>query len=146
MKKSIGLITVSVFVLGMFFTSCSSPSERVENAKEKVADAEENLQETKEDYKKEMEEFKIFIAADIASNEKSIKELNARIAKQKSTVKAEYRKKVEELDRKNSALKMRIEGYQADNKTNWEKFKTEYSRDMEELGKAIKGFTVKGEE
>jgi hypothetical protein len=38
---------------------------------------------------------------------------------------------------------MKMDNYKADSKENWEKFKVEFSRDMDELGAAFKDLTVK---
>ena len=52
-------------------------------------------------------------------------------------------KKIDELEQKNSELKKRLDDYKADGKEKWEKFKAEFSHDMDELGKAFKDLTVK---
>jgi hypothetical protein len=40
-------------------------------------------------------------------------------------------------------MKKRMDDYKADGKENWIKFKDEFNRDMQELGKSFKDFTVK---
>ena len=47
------------------------------------------------------------------------------------------------LEVKNSDMRMRMDNYKEDGKDNWETFKTEFSHDMDELGKAFKDLTVK---
>ena len=47
------------------------------------------------------------------------------------------------METKNEELRVKIETYKADGNENWEKFKTEFNRDMSELGEAIKNLTVK---
>jgi uncharacterized protein YPO0396 len=89
-----------------------------------------------ETYKKEKE-------AEIAANEQSIQEFNTRIANQKTEARIEYKKTIDELNRKNSDLKKRIADFKTDSKSNWDSFKTEFGRDMDELGNAFKEFTVK---
>jgi hypothetical protein len=52
-----------------------------------------------------------------------------------------YEKKIEILEQQNKDLKKRIEDYET-SQSDWEKFKSEFNHDMEELGKALKDFTV----
>ncbi len=141
MKKSIGIITASFFVMGLLLTGCSSPAEKVEDAEENVIEAQEELDETNENYKADMKAYKENTANQIAANEQSIKDFNARIADQKSEARADYEKKIADLDSKNSDLKKRMEDFQADSQTSWESFKTEFGRDMDELGVAFRDFT-----
>ena len=47
------------------------------------------------------------------------------------------------MEQKNTDLKRRLDDYKQDGKENWEKFKIEFNRDMDELGKAFKDLTVK---
>jgi len=56
---------------------------------------------------------------------------------------ADYKIKVDELEQKNSDLKKQMDDYKAEGKEKWEKFKTEFGHDMDELGNAFKDFTVK---
>tara|TARA_R110000737_G_scaffold348572_1_gene382736 strand:- start:16707 stop:17147 length:441 start_codon:yes stop_codon:yes gene_type:complete len=141
MKKSIGIITSSFFLIGFLFTSCSSPSEKVESAEDNLTEAQQELNESKEDYKKEIEEYKMRSADQIAANEKSIQEFNARIADQKSEARADYKKEIAELESKNSDMKKKMEDFKADSQSSWESFKTEFGRDMTELGDAFRDFS-----
>jgi hypothetical protein len=40
-------------------------------------------------------------------------------------------------------MKKRMDDYKADSRESWVQFKDQFSRDMEELGKAFKDFTIK---
>ena len=79
----------------------------------------------------------------IDANEKSIAEFKARIAKEKRENRAKYEKKLAGLEQKNSDMKKKLDEYKEDGKEKWTSFKNEFSHDMDELGKALKGFTVK---
>lgn len=68
-----------------------------------------------------------------------------RIKDQKATAKAEYEEKIDALNKKNSDMKMKLDDFKFDNRTKWESFKSEFNKDMSELGTAIKDFTVKDE-
>ena len=82
--KKLTQIIVTIFVAsGMFFTGCKTPKEKVENTEENVIDANEDLAAENEAFLQEIEEYKKNTNAQIAANEKSIKDFNARIATKK---------------------------------------------------------------
>jgi DNA anti-recombination protein RmuC len=143
MKISVITTTAAFLMMGVLFSNCSGPTEKVKKAEEKAAKANEELIQENEAYVKEMEEYRKTTAEQIAANEKSLEEFNTRIAKEKGEAKAEYQKEIEELNKKNSDMKRKMAEFKTDNKTNWETFKIEFSRDMDELGTAFKNFTVK---
>lgn len=101
------------------------------------------MEEATDDYQAEVAKYKIETADKIAANEKSIAEFNTRISTEKKEAREDYKKKIADLEAKNSDLKMKMDTYKADSKENWEKFKVEFSRDMDELGQAFKDLTVK---
>jgi flagellar biosynthesis GTPase FlhF len=143
MKNSIKMITAIFIMTGTIFTSCLSPSEKVEKAKIGVTEANQKLEDEKNAYQSDMEEYRKTNDEQIAKNEKSIAEFNARIASQKKEIKADYEKKIADLNRKNSDMKKKMADFKTDNKSHWEAFKIEFSRDMEELNSAIHDFTIK---
>lgn len=143
MKKSILALAVFTFITATVVSSCNSPSEKVENAETEVVEANKDLEKANDEYSAEVESYRKDIADKVTANEQSIKEFNARIANEKREAKAAYQKKIAELEQKNSDMKKKMDDYKQDGKENWEKFKTEFNRDMDELGKAFKDLTVK---
>lgn len=143
MKKSILALAVFTFISATAVLSCTSPSEKVENAETNVEEANKDLEKANDDYLTEVESYRKQTDEKIIANEQSIKEFNARIANEKKEAKAAYQKKIAELEQKNSDMKKKMDDYKQDGKENWEKFKTEFNRDMDELGKAFKDLTVK---
>lgn len=141
MKKSI--IVSALFVFAVIVGACSSPTKKVEDAKTDVAEANKELDEAKAEYMADMEKYRAETAERIAANEIIIKDLNARIANQKKDAQVKYKQKVAELEQKNRDMKKKMDDYKQDGKENWEKFKTEFNHDMDELGKAFKDLTVK---
>jgi len=79
----------------------------------------------------------------ISSYEKSIGELKARIANGTKENLAKYEKKLVELEQKTSDMKKKLEEYKEEGKDKWDAFKLKFNHDLDELGKALKGFTVK---
>ena len=142
MKRSILNITASVFVACFALTSCGTPAEKLENAENNATEANKDLNEAHEEYMASIETYRKETAEKCEANEKSIADFNARIENEKSEAKADYKKKVAELEQKNSDMKKKMADYKAAGKENWENFKTEFTHDMDELGKAFKSLAV----
>lgn len=138
MKKSI--LTIATFITAVLMTSCSSSGEKVEDAKENAIEAAADLNRANEEYMADMENYRKATNEKIEANNKSIAEFKTRIENEKKEAKADYIKKIEELEKKNSDVKKKMDDYKNDGKANWESFKSEFNRDMEELGNAISSF------
>jgi hypothetical protein len=72
-----------------------------------------------------------------------VAEFKARIANQKKVAKDDYERQIADLEQKNSDMKKQLDDYKIDGKEQWQAFKTKFSKDMDNLGKAFKGFVVK---
>lgn len=142
MKKPILVLAASVFITSALLISCSTPAEKVVNAEKNVEAANTALDKASDDFLADMEKYKKDADDKFAANEKSIADFNARIEGQKKNARAEYKKKIIELNQKNSDIKKKMDDYKANGKENWEKFKTEFSHDIDELGKAFNEFTI----
>ena len=148
MKKQTVLsrLTITGFIVGIIFSGCSSPAEKVQNAKEKVAAANEDVAEANRElntaqydsvaqFKKEQEQ-------KISANEKSIADFKSRIASEKMVDKAKYEKQVADLDQKNGDMRKKLADFKQEGKDNWVAFKKEFGHDMDDLGKSLKNFVV----
>jgi F0F1-type ATP synthase membrane subunit b/b' len=142
MKKSIFVFIVSAFSIAILSTSCNTPAEKVENAIDKVNKANADLAKANEDYNNEVDAYRKEEAAKIAVNDISIAEFKARITTQKKEAKSKYLKDIADLEQKNSDMKKELDIYKAESKENWAVFKVKFSHDMDELGKAFKGFVT----
>lgn len=143
MKKSILTLAASVLIAGAIVTSCNTPAQKVENAKDNVTEAQEVLDKANQEYLADIESYRKEAAEKIAANDRSIAEFNARIENEKKDAQDIYRKRIADLEQKNSDMKKKMDDYKAEGKQKWDKFKEEFSRDMEEVGKAFKDFAVK---
>jgi proline dehydrogenase len=142
MKKSIFIVAISAFMMCLFSTSCNSPGEKIEKAIDKVNDANKELAKANEEYNNDIDNYKKEEAAKIAANDQSIADFKARIANEKKDAKAKYLKDIADLEQKNSDMKKELDIYKAESKENWAVFKVKFSHDMDELGKAFKGFVT----
>ncbi|MFC3813190.1 hypothetical protein [Lacihabitans lacunae] len=136
-------LTIVAIATVLSATSCKSDKDKVDEATSQVVEAGDDLKEANDDYLLEVEKYKLETADKIIQNDKSIAEFNARVKTEKKETRDQYIKDIAVLEAKNSDLKMKMEVYQADSKENWDKFKIEFSHDMDELGKAFKDLTVK---
>jgi predicted RNase H-like nuclease (RuvC/YqgF family) len=55
-----------------------------------------------------------------------------------SKTKAKYNKAVAELEQKNRDLKKKLEEYKDEGESKWQEFKTNFSHDIDGLGKTMK--------
>jgi hypothetical protein len=133
-------LTISTLVF--FMVACSTPAEKVVNAEANVKAANKELNDANAAQLAEMEAYRKEVAEKIAANNASIAAFNKRVESEKSEAKADYRKKITALEQKNTDMKKKLDDYKADGKDKWKVFKAEFSRDMDELGKAFKDLTV----
>jgi hypothetical protein len=145
MKNYMKMSFASLLMVGSLLVSCSTPAEKVDKAEDDSREAKKELRIAKAEYEKEMKAYRKTSEEKIAANELKIAEFKARGSTQKATAKADYEKNVEELNRKNTDMKMRLDSFKFDSKTKWEAFKFELNQDMDELGQAINDFMGKDE-
>ena len=141
MKKSILSIAASALIAGAFLISCSTSSEKVENAQNNVKEANKDLDKANEEYLKDVEAYKKETADKVMSNDQIIAELKAKLKHEKKAAKAEYNRKVDELEQKNNEMKKKMDDYKTDGKEKWELFKADFNKGMDEIGKSLKDLT-----
>jgi vacuolar-type H+-ATPase catalytic subunit A/Vma1 len=146
-KKSIFMLAI---LAGTTFTSCKNNAEKEADAVEDVVDAKEDLNKVNDDISKdaitkandaEWQTYKMVANKTISENETRIVELQTAMKKQGKTFDANYKKSIEALEEKNTALKTKIADYE-NNQTDWDTFKREFDADMQGLGQAFKDLTV----
>jgi chromosome segregation ATPase len=166
MKKLIfsGIAATLFMMTTSLSTSCTSPEKKLENAqtkvdnaqdkvadaKDKVADAKENLTEAQKTANAEAEKvanvaawkaYKAEAEVKIKANDVRVAELKTMMKKAGKSTSTMYKENVAILEKKNATMKARILDYDK-SQSNWESFKTEFNHDMDELGTALKDFTV----
>jgi hypothetical protein len=141
MKKLIITLVITTFMGGsMILDSCQSSAKKVEEAKENVTNANHELIKARQD---SIQQFKQESAREISNSEKRITEYKVKIAHENKALKAKHEKKLAELEQKNNDLKTKLTNLKEDGSEDWKKFKSEFSHDMDELGKSLKDLTVK---
>jgi len=79
----------------------------------------------------------------ISSYEKTIGELKAKIAQETKENIAKYEKTLAELEQKANDIKKIVHAYKEEGKDKWNAYNAKFNHDLDELGKALKNFTVK---
>jgi outer membrane murein-binding lipoprotein Lpp len=143
MKTSIHLLVTILVVSGMFITSCKSPAEKEVTSESEMVEAQEALEQERKALQQEVDAYRESLNERIAANEQNIREYQSKIASQKSDTRLAYEKKIAELNTRNENLRLKMSDFQSESKQDWEAFKNELDRDMEELGNAFKDFTIK---
>jgi hypothetical protein len=146
MNKIVLILSASLMLTGAVVTGCSSPASEVENAQDKVAEANNNLDKANEEYVKDIENYKKQGADKIAANEKTLADLNAKVENETAKGKAERKKKIADLELRNSEMKKKLADYKPDGQQKWDAFKAECNHDLDGLGKAFEDLTVKNVE
>mgnify|MGYP007006686709 FL=1 len=145
MKKLIFTLSTTLLLAGAIFTSCNSAAEKVDNAEDKSIKADEDFNIAKEEYLADVENFKKEITAKIDANNQMIADFKVKAATSKKDAQVYYQEQIAILEQKNIAMKQKLDAYEVSGKDNWETFKAEFSRDMNDLGEAFRNFTIKNE-
>lgn len=142
MKKTFLVLVALAFVAAVPFSGCTNSAQKVDNAKDNVTQAKEDLDEANQAYLAEVEAFKKESEAKTVTYDQRIAELKAKVAKVTGKTKVGYQKQIAKLEKKNTEMKNMLKDYKEDGKDKWTSFKTEFNHDMDELGQALKDFTV----
>ena len=150
MNKTFVILSMTLYIAGSVLIGCQTSAEKEKNAQDKVqsvranlGDAKNNLNEIQAEQEADYQQFRKDAEEKLDAQDKSVAEFKARVATEKRENKAEYEKELLELEKKNTDMKKRLDEYKAEGKDKWEAFKTEFGRDMENLGAAFKNLTVK---
>jgi hypothetical protein len=149
MKKLILILGSVLFLAITLFSGCQTRSTKIKDAEEKVQEAKIDLAEAKTDlylirldtisnydqFKKEAE--KIIIA-----QEKNIADFKAWLVSEKKEIDADHNERLVIIEKKNSELKTKLANFKEVEQDKWLAFRDEFNRDMNELGKSLKDFTV----
>jgi DNA repair ATPase RecN len=151
MKKPILTLALAVlFIPGIIITGCKSPTKNAEDAKENVQDAQKNLKDAKQEAntavvkaanEQEWKSFKIDAEAQIKQNELRIAELKIKLKKPGKGLDEADKQRIDALEKRNDGFKSRMKDYEKD-QGDWESFKREYNRDMDELKNAFNNLDV----
>jgi len=130
-------------------SGCMSSDQKKEDARNKTQVALENLNTAQNNENKvaqkaatedELKTFKLESELKIKNNEVSIAKLKLKMNKPGSALDEVYARRIDSLQLKNQNLKTRIGDYEKTH-TDWGKFKSDFNRDLNQLGKTINTLT-----
>ena len=134
----------TLVITGITFMGCKSSSEKVEDARNELKSVQNDS--SKESQKGvDVEEWKIFrneSQAKIKNNQLRINYLKKNNKQSGIPGKVEYKASIDSLESKNNELVIRMDNY-SKGKSDWETFKLEFKRDLDNLGIALQNFTEK---
>jgi hypothetical protein len=150
MKKTrILMVILSILSMGLF-TRCDTNKEKTEAAEVNLKDAENEFSDAKSKETSDsmklvsVEEWALFKQA----TESKIQAHEIRIAFLKKSLKESQSKstkdqllQIDELEQRNKSLRERMETYEKV-QSDWIRFKTEFGKDMDQLGTSVKNFTI----
>lgn len=142
MKHSILVIALNLLLAGLLITSCDNRKDNVRDAEEDVTQQQQELNEAEQDLDSEIQEFRAETQQEIRENENEIADLKAELETQGEEANEEQREKIAELEQRNEELKNDLNTYDPNNTTrqDWEEFKRDFNREMDELGDEIANF------
>lgn len=150
MSKHIFIFTIAFVLLSITTFSCKTPAEKVEDNRENVENAENKLEKSLNDSaaaaneiasKEEWEQYKDLTKLAIRANEIRIKELRNMKRVTGDNMDITLQAKIDSLESKNKILENKLDNYDK-SRGDWGNFKKEFNRDLDELGKSLKEFTI----
>jgi hypothetical protein len=150
MKKLVLSLAVVAFMAGTLSTSFGQVPDKQsvkarENLKEEKKDvvvAKQDLKVAQKDSISEYQKLTKESEVKFKSNEKCIADLRAAITKNNSKAQATDQKKVSLLEEKNNNLRKELADYKVLGQTQFNTFKTEFNRDLDQLAKELKDFKI----
>lgn len=101
------------------------------------------MQEALIDSTNEYTRYKIESEAKLKENDMKIIALKEKLKTEKMEIRTKYEKDLLALELKNSKLKENLKDYQETDKNKWEKFRTSFNDELNEIGKSIVRITEK---
>ena len=138
MRKAMMITSIAAIVAGGIFTSCDSAQKKADDTTVKVEETKNEQVEAQKELNAEYPAYKTAAVERITTNEKEIARLRETISKPgKPPLDGMRKKKIDDLEEKNAALRSRLYGYERE-RTDWETFKRDFSHDMDDLGTGFK--------
>ncbi|HEX8515487.1 MAG TPA: hypothetical protein VF868_04750 [Bacteroidia bacterium] len=128
--KTKTIIIAAVAGIAGVLTSCQTKEQKLENAQENVAEANEDLRNAQREFREDSENR-------LRENDRDFETYRSDIKNEKEDVRVEYERRIDSLEQKNKALRVKL-NQDYDNNDKWESFKREFNHDMDELKTSLK--------
>jgi hypothetical protein len=142
--KQLTVIKITIFLVITFLAIGCKPNspDNLKDDQSEILKAEAELKTANEEFRIDLENYRIEIENKISANERAIEDFKISAAYNEKEDKSGYNKRIDEIEMKNMEMKRKLAEFKQDGSDKWKSFKTEFSRDMDELGKALKDLTV----
>lgn len=141
MKTRIILNLFLATLVSISISSCNkSPKSKqvdLNEAKQEVEIAKEDLDKATTDSVNAFNKYKSSIQIKLVENERIITNLKDKIKDKDRKTQTLYYKQLENLQIRNTELKLKIENYRQGPTQKWELFKVDFNNDLDDLGKTI---------
>jgi hypothetical protein len=125
-------LAVTGFIAGMLISGCATTSEQ------NAANTRQELRDDRGAYRTEWQSFRNESGRIIEANEKRIDAFKEKMEIAGADTKAKYNEDVAVLEQKNRELRKKLESYKDEGRGKWVQFKTDFSQDMDGIGKTMK--------
>jgi len=148
MKKNIlKHLTAVGFANSTDLSNCEILEKELNEAKGRFKLAKKDVKDAKHKLNQALEE----VINKIENKKKEIKQAqnnlndkaNSSSVFNSENIKSKYEKTMAELELRKDKIKKKIEEYNAEGTEHWDSFKHKLNHDLDELGKALKGFVTK---
>jgi hypothetical protein len=140
MKKSILLITTITIMFAFVVQSCDRPDNQMERAQTDLIEAERDLDIAQSEVEADVQIYRQEVANDIRENNLAIADIKSKIQVEDAERRAALEVRIAEIERNSSDLKRQIDNYRITNRDNWDDFKDQFSKDMNDLGDSLDDF------
>lgn len=138
------MLIASAFTMTTSFGQ--EPDKKTEKAKDDLQEQKLNVVVAKQDLADAQQSdyiaFKEESELRIKKNQESIKDLKIKVLKNEEKFRADNQKRIDLLEQKNTNLQKEMSDYVNESPEKWAAFKSKFNRNMEELEKALKDFTI----
>jgi len=135
--KVAALTFITIFGMSNCKNSPADKAQKVENARENLNTAEQDLHAAVVDSTNEYDRYKMESEAKLKENDLKIAQLKANLKSDKAEIRTKYENELTSLENKNAKLRTSIADYKETDKNKWEKFKSNFNQDLDELGQSI---------
>jgi hypothetical protein len=131
-NNTFAALVVTGFIAGTSISGCAATSEQ------SAANTRQELRDDRGAYRTEWQSFRNESGRIIEANEKRIDAFKEKMEIAGADTKAKYNEDLAALEQKNRELRKKLEGYKDEGRGNWVQFKTDFSQDMDGIGKSMK--------
>lgn len=146
-KNILKHLTVTGFAGSSDLSKCEVFEKELHAAKDRFRLAKKDVKDAKQKFNLAMED----VITEIEAKKKELKNTQESLGADSESssilimenIKSKYHEAMDVLELRKNKIKKQIEDFNSEGNENWDLFKHKLNHDLEELGKALKGFVTK---